>query len=152
MIRYFATATLLMLCACQNEMKPLDYHLVFQNLRWLEGSWQGSFEGKPFCESWAFANDTLMVNKNLDCAADTIAEDGARIQVIDKQVFYTNAPKAGEQLLTWKLADCSPTRVRFANPNAPYSQTIVFEKTADGKWTADLTTKGKTLTHVLTKK
>ena len=121
-------------------------------MKWLAGSWEGMADNKPFCESWTFANDTLMVNKNLICATGEVEKEGALIQLIDQQIYYTNTPKEGEKLLKWELVDCDSTHVRFTNPDAPYSQTIIFDHIPDDLWRATLITKGKPLVYVLHRK
>lgn len=135
---------LIALNACESKLRPLDYFVVFQNMRWLVGSWEGEYEGKPFFETWELASDTLLRN--------TTSEGQSFIRVIGRQVFYTNDPKPGEQMLRWKLADCNEQRVRFENPTAPYSQTIVFEHTPDDRWKAVLVTKGDTVAYLLKRK
>jgi hypothetical protein len=143
---------LLGIIGCSSKLRPLEYYLAYKNMKWLEGSWEGMADGKPFCESWAFANDTLMVNKNLICETGAVKEEGALIQVIDRQIYYTNQPKSGAKLLTWTLVDCDTTHIRFVNPNAPYSQTIVFDHIENDQWRATLTTKGKSIVYVLHRK
>jgi hypothetical protein len=143
---------LLGIMGCSSKLRPLDYYLAYKNMKWLEGSWEGTADGKPFCETWAFANDTLMINKNLDCSTNTVKEDGALIQVIDRQIYYTNQPKSGEKLLTWTLVDCDTAHIRFENPNAPYSQTMIFDHIENDKWRATLITKGKPIVYVLNRK
>jgi len=55
-------------------------------------------------------------------------------------------------MLRWKLADYNEQRVRFENLSAPYSQTIVFEHTPEGRWKALLVTKDDTITYLLKRK
>jgi hypothetical protein len=140
------------LLGCQTKLGPLNYFIAYKNMKWLAGSWEGTADNKPFCESWTFANDTLMVNKNLICATGEVEKEGALIQLIDQQIYYTNTPKAGEKLLKWELVDCDSTHVRFTNPDAPYSQTIIFDLIEKGQWRATLITKGKQIVYVLHKK
>ncbi len=143
---------LLSLFGCNTQMRPIQYFQAFQNMRWLAGTWEGEYESKPFCETWVIANDTLLTNKNIDCATGADQSGGALIQVLDGQIFYTNNPESKEKLLKWQLADCDTARVRFTNPNAPYSQTMIFEHTPDDRWRAILVTKGDTLVHLLRRK
>ncbi len=152
MRKIFLFATLLLLVSCENKLRPVDYFQAFQNMRWLEGSWEGDYQGKPFCETWTFANDTLLVNKTIACDSREAEEGGAFIKIVDGQVVYANNPKQGEQSLQWQLADCNENRLRFTNPKAPYSQTMVFEHTPEDRWQATLVTNKDTIVYLLHRK
>ena len=134
--------------SCQSGMKPLEYHQAMKNMQWLVGNWEAEANGKPFYETWRTVNDTLLANVNFTIEnGDTIVGGKAEITVLDGQIFYAN-----EAQLKWELADCSERTARFTNPDAPYSQTILFEHTQEDQWNAVLTTNGKDLTYLLTRK
>jgi hypothetical protein len=37
---------------------------VFKNLRWLEGSWKGDYNGQPFYEGWRLVNNELVNSRS----------------------------------------------------------------------------------------
>jgi len=152
MQKIFMLLSLLLLFGCETKLRPIEYFQAFQNMRWLAGSWEGEYQGQPFCETWTVANDTLLVNKTINCGSGEAEEGGAFIQVVNGQVVYANNPKQGEASLQWQLADCNESQLRFTNPKAPYSQTMIFEHTPDDRWRATLVTKGDTLVYLLHRK
>ena len=138
------------------KSKPAEEHLditaVFNSLRWLEGSWVGDYNGNPFYEDWNFSNDSLMINRNYSIEnGDTTVNDMSSIHVQDHKVYYSNNPEEGKEKISWALTKHTDTSMQFENPKAPYSQTMIFEKTPEGKWKATLITKGEETIYLLDK-
>ena len=128
-----------------------DKKAAFKQLKWLHGSWEGTADGKPFCESWTFAHDSLIENRGLSCKTGLAKAEGvgAMIRIIEGKIYYTNNPKQGEQILKWAVTELDSNHIKLVNPTAPYSQTMIFEHLPDDLWKAILIGKKQTLVYSL---
>lgn len=119
----------------------------------MQGSWEGMADGKPFCESWTFAHDSLIENRGLNCETGLAkeAKAGAMIRVLEGKMYYTDNPEQGQPLLKWDVTELDATHIKLVNPTAPYSQTMIFEHLPDNLWKATLISKKQTLVYTLHK-
>jgi hypothetical protein len=128
-----------------------DKKAAFKQIKWLHGAWEGTADGKPFCESWLFVNDTLVENRALSCETGLEKEEGvgAKIQVLSAKMYYTNNPKQGEPLLKWEITALDSAHIKLVNPTAPYSQTMIFEHLPNDLWKATLIGQRDTMVYTL---
>jgi hypothetical protein len=137
-------------CSCKRWLNPLEYHTAFQQMKWLEGTWQGKAGDSLFYETWTLSNDTLLCNQNYKISgSDKLISGRYQIEVVDGQIYYSNDPQPGEKKIRWELTDIDKKAMRFENPDAPYSQVIGFKLENDSTWKATLTTNKTDVEYVL---
>jgi hypothetical protein len=98
-------------------------------IEWLIGSWQGTYQGKPFYEAWRKFNDSTLVNFTIEISNnDTIVKEDAAIRYDGKTVIY------GSKTAQWKLTDLSETSMTFANDTLKFANKITWSHSKDDHW------------------
>lgn len=98
---------------------------------WLAGTWQGTYQGKPFYESWKKKNDSTLVNLVIEITQrDTIIKEHGAIMSGSKGTVYIGADAQ------WKLTDLTDTSIVLSNDTLKYANKITWSHSKDDHWLA----------------
>jgi hypothetical protein len=101
---------------------------VFKNLRWLEGSWKGDYNGQPFYEGWRLVNNELVNFEIKIHGGDTIVSRQNQIKMIDGVLHLGKGP------VYWKLKRLTSNEMMFENDTAKYSNRIIWLHLKNDHW------------------
>lgn len=105
---------------------------AFQQLRWIEGRWQGEQpDGGHFVESYRFENDSTIRSYTYADAESRVPTDSGAITLRAGQVT------TGSGTARWVAVELTDTRVHFA-PLAGVRNSFVWEKSSPDAWVAFL--------------
>ena len=100
-----------------------------KKMLWLQGSWKGLYNGKPFYEAWHVLNDSMLMNYEIKITdTDTLIKESGSIHSRGENFFY------GTESVNWKLSTMTPNELVFKNFSLPYSQTILWKHTDEDHW------------------
>lgn len=98
-------------------------------LLWLEGSWKGMHQGKPFYEAWRKANDSTLHNFSIEIkGTDTLVKEAGRIVLKGSDIWFSDGTAA------WKLRRLNAAEMVFENDTLRYSNRIIWFRTSDDHW------------------
>ncbi len=79
-------------------------------MKWLVGSWQGTYSGGPFYESWRVLNDGTLINFTISVSkTDTVVKENGAFRIIDKDVYFVGADAR------WKMIELNDSSITLAN-------------------------------------
>ena len=97
-------------------------------MKWLEGSWQGDYKGKPFYEAWRMYNG-MLVNFSIEINGnDTLVKDDGAIHVRDGNIML------GKNPTFWKLKRQTSNELMFENDSIKYSNRIIWMHLNNDHW------------------
>ncbi|MGZ5190074.1 MAG: hypothetical protein ACXWCZ_03585 [Flavisolibacter sp.] len=115
-------------------------------LKWLQGSWKGMSNDKPFYEAWRFFNDSVLVNFEITVNnGDTVIRESNAIILKHNLKYY------GNQTIQWKITRITANELVLKNDSLPYSNTIIWLHTKDDHWFAILENPASTIYYDLVK-
>ena len=129
----------------KNNMKKLFYTLILfaslkasgqsfsttdiQKLKWLEGSWKGMANDKPFYEAWRFFNDSVLVNFAIEIQnGDTIIKESSALILSGGQVSLGQPPTQ------WKASRITQNEIVLKNDTLKFSNVIIWLHTKEDHW------------------
>jgi hypothetical protein len=109
----------------RQDLTPKD----IERIKWLEGTWKGTTEGKePFYEKYRFEDTTMYEDSYEDSSLQKVTES-AKYALINGEFRHT---QDGKRVVVSELTD---DKVVFI-PVAGQSNSYTFEKQPGGKWRA----------------
>ena len=115
-------------------------------LKWLEGSWKGMSNDKPFYEAWRFFNDSVIVNFEITINnGDTLIKETNAIILRHNEKYY------GNKTVQWKISRITANELVLKNDSLPYSNTIIWLHTKEDHWLAILENPASTIFYDLVK-
>jgi hypothetical protein len=101
---------------------------AYKNLRWLEGSWKGEYNGQPFYEGWRLVNQEMVNFEFIINGKDTIVSRQNQIKPMDGVLTLGNGP------VYWKLKRLTSNEMMFENDTAKYSNRIIWLHLKNDHW------------------
>src|SRR4030095_7733546 len=78
-------------------------------MKWLVGSWQGTYSGGPFYESWRVLKDGTLINFTISVTkTDTVVKENGVFREIDKEIYFIGSDAR------WKLTELNDSSITLA--------------------------------------
>ena len=126
------------LCSCSAtkiHSTPVD------KMQWLIGSWQGTYNSKPFYEAWRKLNDSALINFTIEIKdGDTIVKENGVIRKEGTEMVYKGSA-------TWRLLSFTDTSMLFGNDTLRYANRISWTHTKDDHWLTVIKNPTNTITY-----
>jgi hypothetical protein len=106
--------------------------------RWLLGDWIASDGDKVFAESWQAASPRTFEGLGTTTARSGAASsDSEALRLVEMagEVFYVAKVKHNPYPVSFRLDDCSTTRLVFENPAHDFPRKLVYTRSDDGTMT-----------------
>ena len=108
-----------------NSPNPID------KMGWIVGSWQGTYKGQPFYESWKKKNDSTLVNFAIEVnGSDTAIKELGVMLATSKGMLYLGTNSQ------WKLTDVTNTSIVLSNDTLKYANKITWSHSKEDHWLA----------------
>lgn len=101
---------------------------ALKDLRWLEGSWKGEYNGTPFYEGWRLVNNELVNFEIKINGKDTTVSRQNQIRLKEGVLTLGNGP------VYWKLKRVTANEMMFENDTAKYSNRIIWLQLKNDHW------------------
>lgn len=96
---------------------------------WIVGSWQGTYKGQPFYESWKKKNDSVLVNLTIEVTkTDTIIKEHGVMMTGSKGTVYLGSTSQ------WKLTEVTDTSIVLSNDTLKYANKITWWHSKNDHW------------------
>jgi hypothetical protein len=117
----------------------------FQQLRYLEGSWQGAQEtGVPFYEGYHFLNDSTIVSRTFADSTYQTVTDSSVISWSEKRA------RSGDSATGWIATRWDSSSVRFESVRNA-GRSFTWTKVSPDSWSALIESPGSTLTYQMSR-
>lgn len=114
--------------ACAQKANPYN---PIAKMGWLVGTWQGTYKGQPFYESWKKKNDSTLVNFIIEIKGkDTIVKEQGVIEAPTKGTIHRGADAQ------WKLIYVSDTSIVLGNDTLKFANRITWSHSKNDHWLA----------------
>lgn len=128
------TKLLLLLCyvlvfslnACAQKINSSN---PVSKMGWIVGTWQGTYNGGPFYESWKKKNDSVLVNFTIEVSkGDTVIKEHGVMMYGSKGMVYIGGSAQ------WKLTDVNDTLIVLSNDTLKFANKITWSYSKNGHW------------------
>jgi hypothetical protein len=105
-----------------------------QKLKWIEGNWEGLYQGKPFYEIYRFQNDTTLAITSYEWnGKDSMKSSTTWLRWQDGSYFLGDS-------LNWKIILITADQIQMI-PHRKAANEIIWRRVDEDAWDAILTTK-----------
>ncbi|RYZ00733.1 MAG: hypothetical protein EOO11_00480 [Chitinophagaceae bacterium] len=102
---------------------------AFRQMSWLEGTWKGLANKKPFYEAWRFANDSTIVNLSIEITGtDTLVKESGALRLRGGHIYLGEAPTQ------WTASRLRAGELVLRNDSLRFSNTIIWLHSPEDHW------------------
>jgi pimeloyl-ACP methyl ester carboxylesterase len=113
---------------------------------WLIGSWQGTYNARPFYEAWHKLNDSTLLNFTIEIKnGDTLIQENGIIRVGRNESYYRS--RDGQ----WSVLEANDTGMLLSNDTLKVANRILWSHTKNDHWFTEIKNQQNTVTYDLTR-
>jgi uncharacterized protein (TIGR02246 family) len=135
MMRWNRFVSTLLLAACAGSAGAADCRSL-ASLDWLQGEWLADGKKSTWRESWTAIAPTTWEGRGVETSkADPARSSAEELRLVEMGdgVFYVAKVAHNELPVAFRLVECGPTRLVFANPGHDFPKQLEYERQADGR-------------------
>jgi hypothetical protein len=135
MARWRRFVPMLWLAACAGSAGAADCRSLV-SLDWLQGEWLADGKKSTWRESWAAIGPHTWEGRGVETSKAEPARSNAedlRLVEMGGGVFYVAKVAHNELPVAFRLVECSPARLVFANPDHDFPKRLEYERQPDGR-------------------
>ncbi|MES2590418.1 MAG: DUF6265 family protein [Bacteroidota bacterium] len=119
--------TLIIFTACN---KP---NADIKQFKWLEGKWEGNYNGMQTFEEWQPLKDNVMAGiGGMISNKDTMFVEKVKIEIQNGELYYVATVPENPEPVPFRLIKSVNNSTTFENPEHDFPQRIIYTQNADG--------------------